>query len=73
MKSANAIKINRKSGVAAGPAVRLDAKQRPYQVSSQVLTERFVRPKQLSQRSGEAKMAFVWRQGAQQVPRLRSG
>jgi hypothetical protein len=29
MKSANAIKINRKSGVAEGPAVRLDAKQRP--------------------------------------------
>ena len=28
MKSANAIKINRKSGVAEGPAVRLDAKQR---------------------------------------------
>ena len=70
MKSANAIKINRKSGEAEGPAVRLDAKQRPYQVSSQVLTERFVRPKQLSQRSDEAKMAFVWRQGAQQVPRL---
>ena len=28
MKSANAIKSNRKSGVAEGPAVRLDAKQR---------------------------------------------
>jgi hypothetical protein len=23
--------------------------------------------------SGEAKIAFVWREGAQQVPRLRSG
>jgi hypothetical protein len=31
MKSANAIKSNRKSGVAAGPAVRLDFKQRPYE------------------------------------------
>jgi hypothetical protein len=31
MKSANAIKINRKSGLAEGPAVRLDVKQRPYQ------------------------------------------
>jgi hypothetical protein len=31
MKSANAIKINRKSGVAEGSAVRLDVKQRPYQ------------------------------------------
>jgi hypothetical protein len=40
-------------------------------VSSQVLTKRFVRPKQPTPAcSGDAKMAFVWRQGAQQVPRL---